>query len=567
MRIFILFCVFFISKLCFKAQTNFVKAYHQGSELAVPFISQVHNDYYYVTQKTNPYGFGTSFLYKHNANGTLLYCKFLNVPSVPLLGLKTLDNKLILIGGSQVCDVHLQTQTNYLVKYDTAANTIFQCTYTTNAYENPVSCVQLNDSSYMVFSNSEIAKLSKTGQLIFKINSGLSDISSALKLTNNDILLSAKNLSVNSLVTISPSGTISNVVTAAALMKKLVYFGGQQVMALGNDGILYKYSSNLIPTGQSNFPSQQFVNNLKSAADSLYLTSTSTVLGTSYKICDTSFNVLHNSFTTTDKLYQSDFYLTANNKVAFLVSGVAHNTFSFWSGDQHFFTGINLINKLSANNFVSDIALTSLGVDSLYAVNNGNPAPNVYAITTYLRAKVKVKNVGSKAISSFKLNCYERPDVACGVYYYQELFSNLNIQPGDSMVLTTTSFVTKQYYYSTNDPDVNFCLYVSVPNNEVDKTLIDNELCQNFKVTGIKTEMNKSTNFHIFPNPFSKELNIETSEPILNYKLMDVLGKILFEGNADNKTFNLKTENLLPGIYFLRVETKDGLITKKIVKE
>jgi hypothetical protein len=84
---------------------------------------------------------------------------------------------------------------------------------------------------------------------------------------------------------------------------------------------------------------------------------------------------------------------------------------------------------------------------------------------------------------------------------------------------------------------------------------------------GLKELKNNTSQIHCFPNPFNTEIKIESSELILKYKLMDVFGKILFAGNADNKTFNLKTENLIQGIYFLKVETEKGIITKKIVKE
>jgi hypothetical protein len=570
MRIFILFCVFFISILSFTAQSNFNRAYHGINEICNPFIIEIGSNIFYTTQNIDATNFGFNHLYNHSASGNLIFNQTLSVPSKPLLGLKSLDNQLILVGGSPQCDVVPPTQTNYLTKLNTTGTTIFQSTFTTNSFDNPKACIQALDSSYFIFTDSSFIKISKAGQLIFKITSGLSEVSSALLLANNNFLVSAKILNMPSFVTLAPTGTIVNTVSTNKLYSQLSFYVNQKIMARGVDGKLYKFSSGINIIASSNLSTGQSFGQFVLHNDTLHCLLTSSVALSSYGVCDTAFSFFSNISTSTQKLSQKALAVISTNKVAILNEGEASINNSFVSNSSiHRYAGLSVIDKYSSNNFNYDLALLDVVSDSAYAIcTNTSLSPTLCRV--FLRAKIKVKNLGNGIVTSFKLNCYEYPHVACGVYFYQQQFSQLSLKPGDSITVLSNRFIERAYITPTSSiTQTPFCFYVSVPNNEVDKTLNDNELCKsfNFITTGLKENEKLNSVFKIFPNPFNNELKIESNEQILNYKLIDVFGKILFTGNADNKTFNLKTENLIQGIYFLKVETEKGIITKKIVKE
>ncbi|MDR1846789.1 MAG: T9SS type A sorting domain-containing protein [Bacteroidales bacterium] len=73
----------------------------------------------------------------------------------------------------------------------------------------------------------------------------------------------------------------------------------------------------------------------------------------------------------------------------------------------------------------------------------------------------------------------------------------------------------------------------------------------------------ETTDFAIFPNPTHKEINIACDEKINNIEVVDLLGKVVYQGN---KTV-IDVSNLARGNYFVRIYTNKGTITKKVIME
>jgi len=570
MRIFILFCFFLINTSIFYSQTTFNRAYHVGDETSNPFLVEINNHFYFTSIVNGIAGYD-HFLYSYSATGNLNFRQMLLLSSEPLVGFKSLDNKLVLAGGdSWHCDIQANKQVNYLAKYNSNGTAVFQTTYNVGFGNKPVACVQAADSNYYTFTDSSLIKIDKSGQFNFKINSGFSKVASAILLPNNQILLSAMVGSISSLAVVTLSGTVVNFVTTPTLCSTLAFYGNQNIIGNGLDGKFYKFTPSLNLIATSTLLNNQSVNGFASLNDSLYCILTSSTNPTSYGVCDTLFNFFINNTTTTERITQKAIMVTSGTKTAILSDGIAHNTPFYFSHSKHHFVNLNVINKNASNNFYPDVALISLEVDSSYAVCPNGPLGINPPCTVYLKAKVNVKNVGTQNIHSFKINCFENMGIACGHRFYEETFSQLNLRPGDSITVKTSNYVPKYYVSATSSiTQVSFCFYVSVPNDEVDKTLQDNELCKsfNFVTVGLGDIKKSEFDLKLYPNPFNSELKIESSELIFNYKLLDVLGKLLQEGNVETKTLNIKTENLKQGIYFLSVETKNGLVTKKIVKE
>ncbi len=72
----------------------------------------------------------------------------------------------------------------------------------------------------------------------------------------------------------------------------------------------------------------------------------------------------------------------------------------------------------------------------------------------------------------------------------------------------------------------------------------------------------------IYPNPVSKELNIETkgSAEGLDCEIFNIFGQMVYKGKLFEKT-TIQTTDFLPGIYMLKVGTDKTYEIKKIIKE
>jgi hypothetical protein len=83
-------------------------------------------------------------------------------------------------------------------------------------------------------------------------------------------------------------------------------------------------------------------------------------------------------------------------------------------------------------------------------------------------------------------------------------------------------------------------------------------------------EINENTT-KIFPNPAKNLLNIESKNNITSIQIFDLMGKEIFNKNLEKSTQNLQldlTQIEVPkGIYFIKVQSLEGLVTQKIVIE
>ena len=74
--------------------------------------------------------------------------------------------------------------------------------------------------------------------------------------------------------------------------------------------------------------------------------------------------------------------------------------------------------------------------------------------------------------------------------------------------------------------------------------------------------------FEIFPNPVQDKLWIKTADnsSILRVHLYDNQGKLIQTFNGTNAITELNTNNLSPNIYYLEIQTGQGISIKKFIK-
>ncbi|HTO35279.1 MAG TPA: T9SS type A sorting domain-containing protein [Flavobacterium sp.] len=67
----------------------------------------------------------------------------------------------------------------------------------------------------------------------------------------------------------------------------------------------------------------------------------------------------------------------------------------------------------------------------------------------------------------------------------------------------------------------------------------------------------------IYPNPVQDILNIESQETVLSVEVFDLLGKKILV--SKDKTIDVS--KLKNGIYLLKINTENGVLTEKIMKK
>ena len=112
----------------------------------------------------------------------------------------------------------------------------------------------------------------------------------------------------------------------------------------------------------------------------------------------------------------------------------------------------------------------------------------------------------------------------------------------------------------------------SFPNYQIGYGIPDFCKAANFSYTNLTTITN-SIIINVFPNPFIEYINITIDQNIekpAQISLYNAVGQLLREQIADpviNKTTSFSgLDNLSPGIYWLKIQVDNQLITKKIIK-
>ena len=97
---------------------------------------------------------------------------------------------------------------------------------------------------------------------------------------------------------------------------------------------------------------------------------------------------------------------------------------------------------------------------------------------------------------------------------------------------------------------------------------------ENLGGSGVGVRMDGIESLEIYPNPATNELNIRLDDAMtgdIQYKIVSIEGRQAVNGTIDSsngfREFKIKTEELLPGYYFLRVESNDKVNVSKFVKQ
>ncbi|MBI9037669.1 MAG: T9SS type A sorting domain-containing protein [Bacteroidales bacterium] len=68
----------------------------------------------------------------------------------------------------------------------------------------------------------------------------------------------------------------------------------------------------------------------------------------------------------------------------------------------------------------------------------------------------------------------------------------------------------------------------------------------------------------IYPNPANEILNIESNEKIIDLKIYNGFGQIVFSSSPQNNKFNINTSEFTSGVYFVKIKTNSENIVREI---
>ena len=72
----------------------------------------------------------------------------------------------------------------------------------------------------------------------------------------------------------------------------------------------------------------------------------------------------------------------------------------------------------------------------------------------------------------------------------------------------------------------------------------------------------------LYPNPVKNKLFINTTANIEQLEIYSITGQLVKQQTSFKDKVSINTEDLIAGVYFVKVTTKEGLVsTHKIIKE
>jgi len=137
--------------------------------------------------------------------------------------------------------------------------------------------------------------------------------------------------------------------------------------------------------------------------------------------------------------------------------------------------------------------------------------------------------------------------------------TSLNIKNGYNENLTVMC--------STGNPELS-CIevddvdYANQSSWDIDPWAEYSEVC----TLGIEdTEL--SSNFNIYPNPVNDHLTLDntSTSQITSIKVYDATGRLVLDEEGNTKQLDMSSLN--SGLLFIKIETDEGVLTKKIIKE
>ncbi|WP_317897036.1 T9SS type A sorting domain-containing protein [Aurantibacillus circumpalustris] len=478
--------------------------------------------------------------------------------------MRTADNHLLFYGiDRQACDV--SGLKDFIVKIDTNGALIFkmylQSNWVNSQYISVIAAAQ--DSSFYLASDGVLEKYSASGQYILSTLPGVNNIKSICSLINGNLIIHGKINNANVNVEYNPlNDVIINQQNTAFIISKFEKTANGNFVALSVSGELIRYDSalNFISQATVLTNSNISISDFTTRNDSIFVTGTQAVSNFPfYGVLNSGFNLLNYSQPAYKGIHPSGIAVTNKNKINIVTNSSANSYVTF--------TSLNHFAIYDGFSCQQDI-----GVVGVKGLNSIIKHPAMYKYMPIADIEVVVKNFGADTVSSFFLNSYF---VGTHCPFVLHKYYPVSIAPGATVSLQTGTFEINAYFISTpvSSPGsivkVKTCLFTTIPNASNDINIDNDAFCDSVLftvVTGLKENTLLTPNIQIYPNPSDAGFTISSDFEIKAFELINSLGQIIRKESINAKEYYINASTLIPGIYFMKLETEKGIVQKKIIK-
>lgn len=78
------------------------------------------------------------------------------------------------------------------------------------------------------------------------------------------------------------------------------------------------------------------------------------------------------------------------------------------------------------------------------------------------------------------------------------------------------------------------------------------------------SETKNDAKINIYPNPANENLHINSTEHIKSIKIYNIQSQLIYSVSANSSSISINTSEFESGIYFIKIDTNEGIINKKI---
>jgi len=191
-------------------------------------------------------------------------------------------------------------------------------------------------------------------------------------------------------------------------------------------------------------------------------------------------------------------------------------------------------------------------------------------LSSFCEPDLNLKNVVVSAIDSFKVanktysivHIYEPTGGMNNVW-----FENIGSWFGLLGYINSPS-LSNLFCYSNNDTTIKLGFLYSLPNNGESIPYLTGNVCNDSIYMTHINEQTKEIDFSIFPNPASSNITVESKMyQAKSIKIMDVLGIEQYYSQLLSEKTEIDVSQLPNGAYILQVQSKNGFVSKKFVKQ
>jgi hypothetical protein len=84
------------------------------------------------------------------------------------------------------------------------------------------------------------------------------------------------------------------------------------------------------------------------------------------------------------------------------------------------------------------------------------------------------------------------------------------------------------------------------------------------QLTSVGIGEEEATYVMVYPNPATSVMNIQANENIKNIRVMNLAGQTVVSTAVDAERYQINASDFDAGIYFVQIETDNGITTQKI---